>query len=136
MENISRHVSWKEATYSATAVSNNIENVPNSQELEAMKLVATKCFEPLREWYGKPIKINSFYRSSELNTKVGGSKTSSHVKGEAMDIDTDSISENKKLYDWCKKNLEFDQLIWEYGGKWIHISYRKNGNRKQIFSID
>lgn len=136
MDNISKHVSWKEATHSNTAVSNNIQNIPSTQELETMKLTATKCFEPLREWYGKPIKINSFYRCPELNKKVGGSATSSHVKGEAMDIDADSVTENKKIYNWCKENLEFDQLIWEYGGKWIHISYRKNGNRKQVFSID
>jgi len=135
MENISKNVSWKEATYSNTAVANKIQNIPSAKELETMKLTATKCFEPLREWYGKPIKINSFYRCPELNTKVGGSKTSEHVLGQAIDIDTDSVEENKKLFDWCKKNLQFNQLIWEYNGAWIHISYKESGNKNQILEI-
>ena len=100
-----------------------------------MRLVAEKCFEPLREWYGKPIKINSFFRSKELNAKVKGSKNSQHVIGQAIDIDTDSKEENIKLFNWCKDNLDFDQLINEYDYSWIHISYRSSANRKQILSI-
>ena len=135
MNNISRHVSYKEATHSETAIKHNITNVPTEKELVNMRLVAEKCFEPLREWYGKPIRVNSFFRSKELNIKVGGSKNSQHVIGQAMDISAGSKEENKKLFDWCKDNLDFDQLIWEYGGTWIHISYRSSGNRKQILSI-
>lgn len=135
MNNISKHISYKEATQSTTALKNNISNVPSEQELVNMRLVAEKCFEPLREWYGKPIKINSFYRCKELNTKVGGSKTSQHVIGQAIDIDTDSREENIKLFNWCKDNLQFDQLIWEYDGSWIHISYVNGKNRNQCFNI-
>jgi hypothetical protein len=100
-----------------------------------MKLVANKCFEPLREWYGKPIRINSFYRSQLLNTKVGGSATSQHCKGEAIDISGGDKVENKKLFDWCKENLDFDQLINEYDFTWVHISYKAKGNRKQILVV-
>jgi hypothetical protein len=135
MSNISSHISFKEATQSPTALRYNINNTPDEATLKRMSLIANKCFEPLREWYGKPIKINSFYRCPELNTKVGGSKTSEHVLGQAIDLDTDSVEENKKLFDWCKKNLQFNQLIWEYDGAWIHISYKESGNKNQILEI-
>lgn len=139
MEQISKHISFDEATKSITAIRRGIFNKPGEVELANMKLVAEKCFEPLREWYGKPITINSFYRSKALNTAVGGSTTSDHVKGMAIDLDTPSNAENKKLFDWLKDNAEFTQLIWEYGDKsgpdWVHISYDKNNLKKQILYI-
>ena len=100
-----------------------------------MQTVAELCFEPLREWYGHPIKINSFFRSEELNKAVGGSASSQHCKGEAIDMSAGSKSENKKLYDWCKANLIFDQLINEYDYSWVHISFRKGQNRNQTITI-
>jgi uncharacterized protein YcbK (DUF882 family) len=135
MENVSKHITLDEATNSNTAIRNGINNSPDSVTFERMKLVANKCFEPLREWYGKPIKINSFYRSQLLNTKVGGSATSQHCKGEAIDISGGDKVENKKLFDWCKENLDFDQLINEYDFTWVHISYKAKGNRKQILVV-
>ena len=133
---ISKHISLKEATFSATAVRNNVTNQPTTEHLESMKLVANKCFEPLREWYAKPIKINSFYRGILLNKLVKGSLSSQHCKGEAIDMDAGSIEENKKLFEWCKANLEFDQLINEFNFSWVHISYtNKKPNRKQILVI-
>jgi zinc D-Ala-D-Ala carboxypeptidase len=135
MDKISKHITFKEATQSNTAIRFGIKNNPNSIELAAMKLVATELFEPLREWYGKPIKINSFFRCEELNKKVGGSKTSGHVLGNSIDIDAGSIEENKKLFNYIKDNLMFDQLINEYNFSWVHISYKKNANRKQILII-
>ena len=133
---ISKHISLKEATFSATATRLAIDNIPTSEHLECMKLVAEKCFEPLREWYCKPIRINSFYRGLNLNKAVKGSLSSQHCKGEAIDIDGGSIAENKKLFDWCKANLEFDQIINEYNFSWVHISYtEKKPNRKQILVI-
>jgi hypothetical protein len=89
----------------------------------------------LREWYGKPIRINSFYRSQLLNVKVGGSATSQHVKGEAIDISAGNKVENKKLFDWICANLDFDQCINEYDFQWVHISYKAKGNRKQILVV-
>lgn len=133
---ISKHITVKEATFSATAVRNNLSNIPTDEHLKAMKIVAEKCFEPLREWYGKPIKINSFYRGLLLNKAVKGSLSSQHCKGEAIDMDAGSIEENKKLFEFCKTNLDFDQLINEYNFSWVHISYtEKKPNRKQILVI-
>ena len=135
MEKISQHITLKEATFSQTAENLKINNTPSKKELEAMVLVAEKCFEPLRAWYGKPIRINSFYRNSALNKAVKGSATSQHLKGEAIDIDAGSRAENKKLFEWCRDNLTFDQLINEYNYSWVHISYSKTKNRKQILII-
>jgi zinc D-Ala-D-Ala carboxypeptidase len=132
---ISKHITIEEATYSAKAVANKISNVPNESQLEAMQLVAEKLFEPLRVWYGKPIKINSFFRNLEVNKLVGGSATSQHCKGEAIDISAGSKTENKKLFDYVCKNLHFDQCINEYNFTWVHISYKPKGNRKQILVI-
>ena len=72
---ISKHVSYKEGVYSNTAIRRGIDNDPNEEQLENMKLIANEVFEPLRVWVGGPIKINSFFRSPELNTAIGGSKT-------------------------------------------------------------
>ena len=93
-----------------------------------MRLIAENIFEPLRQWVGGPIKINSFYRCPELNTAIGGSKTSQHCKGQAMDIDdTFGVVANADMYYWIKNNLNFDQLIWEFGDddnpNWLHVSY-------------
>jgi uncharacterized protein YcbK (DUF882 family) len=133
---ISKHITINEATYSAKAIANKISNVPNESQLEAMQLVAEKLFEPLRVWYGKPIKINSFFRNLEVNKLVGGSSsTSQHCKGEAIDISAGSKTENKKLFDYVCKNLDFDQCINEYDFTWVHISYKSKGNRKQILVI-
>jgi hypothetical protein len=136
MENISKNITFKEATFSATAKRLGIKNEPTPEHLKAMKLVAEKCFEPLREWYGNPIKVNSFYRGKDLNKAVKGSATSQHCKGEAIDIDTGSVAENKKIHDWIRDNLEFDQLINEFGYQWCHVSFTsKRPNRKQCLVI-
>lgn len=135
MEKISEHISFEEATYSATAVKKKIKNIPDEASLYRMKIVAEECFEPVRKWYGKPIKVNSFYRCRALNTAVGGSASSQHITGQAIDIDAGSKVENKKLYDWMKANLIFDQLIWEKDGEWIHVSFCHKYNRNQAFAI-
>ena len=135
MENISEHITYNEATQSPTAIRFGIENTPTENQLFAMRIVASVCFEPLRKWYGKPIKINSFFRCTLLNQKVGGSSTSQHCKGEAIDISAGSKAENKKLFDWCKANLVFDQLINEYDYTWIHISFSQGQNRNMVLAI-
>ena len=134
---ISKHISYKEGVHSNTAIRRGIDNTPTDDQLYFMEIVAEEVFEPLREWVGGPIKINSFYRCPELNTAIGGSATSQHCKGQAMDIDdTFGKATNAEMYNWIKENLDFDQMIWEFGDDdnpaWVHISYvspEKNRNR-------
>jgi zinc D-Ala-D-Ala carboxypeptidase len=133
--NVSEHISLREATHSDKAEKLGLDNSPNAEQLNNMVLVATMCFEPLRLWYGKPIKINSFFRSEAVNKAVNGSPTSNHMKGHAIDIDAGSVSENKKLFDWCKENLIFDELFWENQGAWVHIAYKKEGNRNKVLNL-
>ena len=132
---ISEHISLEEAIQSPTALRMRINNTPNADILANMKLVAVNCFEPLRKWYGKPIKINSFYRCPQLNAAVKGAANSQHVKGQAIDMSAGSKEENKKLFDWCKENLIFDQLINEYDYTWVHISYSNLLNRQMAFNV-
>jgi zinc D-Ala-D-Ala carboxypeptidase len=137
MEKISNHISYKEATNSPTAIRRGISNTPNSAELANMKLLAEKIFEPLRTHFNEPIRINSFFRCTALNSAVGGSGTSQHRTGEAIDMDATGTTTNKMLFDYIKDNLEFDQLIWEYGTSeepdWVHVSFTDSReNRKQI----
>ena len=134
---ISKHVSYKEGVYSITATRRGIDNTPNDEQLTNMELVANEVFEPLRAYVGGPIKINSFFRCPELNTAIGGSSKSQHCKGQAMDIDdTFGKMSNAEMYHWIKENLDFDQMIWEFGDddnpNWVHISYvshKENRNR-------
>ena len=125
---ISKHISMKEAVYSNTAIRRGIDNTPGKYELQNMELLARKVFEPLREHVGKPIKINSFYRSIELNQAIGGSSKSQHCEGRAIDIDdTYGHMSNADMYAFIKENLDFDQMIWEFGTEenpnWVHVSY-------------
>lgn len=139
--NISQHITLEEATKSQEAVRRGIRNVPNQTQLANMRLVADKCFEPLRKHYKVPIGISSFFRSEPLNEAIGGSKNSQHCLGMAIDIDGDIFGRvsNAEIFHWLKDNVEFDQLIWEYGNdenpEWVHISYNPKGNRKQILRI-
>ena len=125
---ISKHISDREGVYSITATRRGIDNTPSEEHLENMKLLAEKIFEPLRKWVGGPIRINSFYRGTELNKAIGGSSKSQHCKGQAMDIDDNGCHKtNAEMYAWIKDNLNFDQMIWEFGDDknpdWVHISY-------------
>ena len=135
---ISKHISYKEGTYSQTALRRGLDNTPNEEQLKCMKEVAENLFEPLREWVGGPIKINSFFRGEPVNTAIGGSKYSQHMKGQAIDIDdTFRHKTNAEMYHYIKDNLDFDQLIWEFGDdnnpNWVHVSYvTHRENRKKL----
>ena len=134
---ISEHISYKEGVYSITATRLGVENIPNDEQLNNMELLAEKVFEPLREWVSGPIKVNSFFRGSELNRAIGGARKSQHMKGQAIDIDdTFGLATNAEMYHWIKENLDFDQLIWEFGDddnpNWLHVSYvSKEDNRNR-----
>ena len=128
MNKISKHISYKEGVYSTTAKRLGIDNTPDAYALQNMELLAEKVFEPLREYVNGPIAINSFYRSPELNQAIGGSSKSQHCEGRAIDIDdTYGYMSNKEMYEYIKNNLDFDQIIWEFGTDdnpdWVHISY-------------
>ena len=134
---ISEHISYKEGVYSRTAQRLDINNEPGSEQMKNMCLVAEEVFEPLRMWVGGPIKINSFFRSPELNKAIGGSTKSQHCHGQAIDLDdTFGRATNAEMYEFIKKHLDFDQMIWEFGDEdnpdWVHVSYvseDKNRNR-------
>ena len=130
-----KYFTFKEMIQSDTAKSKGIENIPDWDQIDALKSLIETILDPLREWYGKPIYVNSGYRCMALNEAVGGSKTSQHALGLAADIDTHNREENKKLFDYIKDNLEFDQLIDEKDLEWVHVSYSKNNNRKQVLYL-
>ena len=135
---ISKHISYKEATHSATALRRGLDNTPNDEQLKCMEEVAENLFEPLREWVGGPIKVNSFFRGEPVNTAIGGSTRSQHMKGQAIDIDdTFGHKTNAEMYHYIKDNLDFDQLIWEFGDdknpNWVHMSWVSHRpNRKKL----
>ena len=135
---ISKHISYHEGTYSRTGERRDLDNTPNKEQLKCMKEVANNLFEPLREWVGGGIKINSFFRGEPVNTAIGGSTRSQHMKGQAIDIDdTFGHKTNAEMYHYIKDNLDFDQLIWEFGNdenpNWVHISWVSHRpNRKKL----
>jgi len=125
---ISKHISYKEGVYSRTAMRRGIKNNPNAEQMENMVAIAEEVFEPLRVWVGGPIKINSFFRSPELNKAIGGSTKSQHCHGQAIDLDdTFGRATNAEMFEFIKKYLDFDQIIWEFGDDenpdWVHVSY-------------
>ena len=136
---LSKHFELAEFTRSNTAKRAGISNTPTEAHQANMVLLCEKVLEPIREHFGRAIFLSSGYRSAALNkiTK-GASTTSQHCSGEAVDIDMDGTEvTNKQIFDYIKANLEFDQLIWEFGTDanpdWVHVSYESTGKqRKQI----
>ena len=133
---LSAHLDLSEVIRSESAKRNGISNMPIPQHIENFKLLAEKVFEPVRVHFGVPIHISSGYRSIELNKCIGGSLTSQHCTGEAIDIDMDGSPSgvtNKMVFDYIKDNLVYDQIINEFDYSWVHVSYAANGkNRKQV----
>jgi hypothetical protein len=136
---ISPHVTLAELTQSQTATRLKIDNTPPPAVVANLKLVCQKVFEPTRTHFGKPIRISSGYRSPKLNKEIGGAKNSQHTKGEALDLQGMEGLKNSQIFNYIKNNLDYDQLIWEYGTAtepaWVHVSFRKTGNRKQILTV-
>lgn len=126
-----------EVMKSATAIKHGIANEPSSEHLTNLKAVATNIFQPCRDYFGKPLAVTSGYRSPKLNELIGGSKRSQHSKGEALDLDAQVYGgfTNAELFHYIKDNLDFDQLIWEFGTDeepdWIHCSYTTE-NRREV----
>ncbi len=135
---VSKNISYKEATYSDTAKRLGVDNTPNAEQFSNMIYVGENIFQPVREHFGVPIYISSFFRSEGLNKAIKGSSSSTHIKGEAIDLDADVCGRvtNGALFHYIKDTLDFDQLIWEFGDdnnpSWVHVSLSKTNNRNQI----
>lgn len=126
-----KHFTMSEMTRTNTG----LQNLATPNEQENIRKLVENVLDPLRELYGKPIKINSGYRSPMVNARVNGAKNSDHVKGMAADITGGSKAENKILFDLIRKNFNFRQLINEHDFSWVHVSYNENDNKKQILEI-
>jgi zinc D-Ala-D-Ala carboxypeptidase len=135
---LSRNLSLAEATKSITAKRLGIDNTPDEWVTENLRQIAVNVFQPIRDALGCPIHVSSGYRSADLNTAIGGSRRSQHVEGRALDLDADVFRgcTNSEIFNYVRENLEFDQLIWEFGDEdnpdWVHVSFVYDGiNRKR-----
>lgn len=131
-----KYFTIEEMTKSSTATAKHIDNTPNQTAIDNLTKLIEIVLDPLREWYGKPIRVNSGYRCKVLNKAVGSkAKNSQHLYGEATDITAGSKVENEKLFNYIKDNLPFDQLINESDFSWVHVSYREGRLRKQVLAL-
>ncbi len=136
---LTKNLSLQEMLKSRTATRLGLSNSPNEEHVKNMQALAENIFQPLRDYFGVPLHISSGYRSEALNKAIGGSKSSQHCKGEAMDIDRDGYSQpdNAQIFEYIKNNLDFDQMIWEFGTQknpeWVHVSHKRDGkNRAEL----
>ena len=121
-----------------------INNIANTLQWMNMEKLIDNVLDPVRSRFGKPIYVNSGFRSATLNATIGGAKNSQHMEGKAADITAGNPKENKKLWDLIKRMLnsgeiEVDQLINEKPimdePSWIHVSYNEDNNREQVFTL-
>jgi zinc D-Ala-D-Ala carboxypeptidase len=137
--NLTKNFTLEEMTKSETALRHDLENTPGEQEISSMKLLAEKVLQPVRDHFGKGVKVNSGFRNQDVNQKVGGSRNSDHTRGQACDIEIPGIP-NAELAEWIKDNLEFNQLILEFytpgvpDSGWVHVSYIPEDNKKQVLT--
>lgn len=128
-----KYFTIKELTRSETATRMKIDNTPSAVVVKNLTTLVDKVLDPLRELYGKPIYITSGYRCPRLNRAVGGVVNSQHLTGQAADINQGSHEENRRIFTFIEEYCDFDQLLWENGGAWVHVSYRADGkNRHQV----
>lgn len=133
---MAKYFTLGELCKSDVAVEKRIENTPDNTTIERIQALMDECLDKVREMWGKPIGVNSGYRSYVLNKAVGGAKNSQHLRGEAADITTGSKENNRKLFDLIvASDIPFDQLIDESDYRWLHISYCKDYNRKQVLHL-
>jgi hypothetical protein len=136
-ELVTKNFYFDEFTYSPTAVAKKIPNDPNVEQTKNLKHLIRTIVQPIKDHFNKTVKVNSGYRSAAVNAAVGGSKTSQHMVGEAVDIEVEGVP-NKDLAEWIDKNLNYDQLILEFyspmkgvNSGWVHVSLKRTGtNRK------
>ena len=133
---LSKNLTLSECTRSQTAKRLGLKNQPDDPQITNLKLIAEHVFQPLRDHFGVPIYVSSGYRSPKLNTAIGGSRTSQHCSGRALDLDADVFGKvtNAEIFHYIKDCLDFDQLIWEFGDDtnpdWVHVSYKSPAENK------
>ena len=136
---LTQNFSLEELTKSETALRFGMDNTPNDEQLANMVALCECVLQPIRDHFGKGVKVNSGFRDPEVNAKVGGSKTSDHCKGMAADIEIPGVA-NAELAQWIVDNLEFRQVILEFytpgipDSGWVHVSYNPGDNKKQVLT--
>ena len=130
-----KYFTIKELSHSDTALAKGIDNFPTAEAISNLTKLVDNVLDPLREKYGKQIRVSSGYRSAILNRSVNGATSSQHRLGEAADITVGSKEENRKLFEIIKSELPFDQLIDEKDFSWVHVSFREGRNRKQVLKL-
>ena len=131
-----KYFTIEELCRSTTADRKGIDNRCGCDIEANLTALVDNVLDPLREWYGKLIVVNSGYRCPALNKAVGGTTTSQHMSGQGADIDTGDRQQNKLLFEYIRKNLPYDQLIEESNFAWVHVSYRADGrNRNQVLKL-
>ena len=128
-----KYFTIKELSHSDTALAKGNDNFPTAEAISNLTKLVDNVLDPLREKYGKPIRVSSGYRSAILNRSVNGATSSQHRLGEAADITVGE--ENRKLFEIIKSELPFDQLIDEKDFSWVHVSFREGRNRKQVLKL-
>ena len=137
--NLTKNFTLAEMVKSETALRHDMDNTPGEAEIANLKQLAEKVLQPVRDAYGKGVKVNSGYRHPEVNAKVGGSKTSDHCKGQAADIEIPGVA-NADLAKWITENLDFTQVILEFytpgipDSGWVHVSYDQQNLKKQVLT--
>jgi hypothetical protein len=139
--NLSKSFTLNELTKSQEALRLGIDNTPNDEHIENLKILCEKILQPLRDFYGMPLSVSSSYRSAELCKAIGSSSTSQHTRGEAADFEIFGVA-NKTLAEFIVANLDFDQCILEFWNEnepnsgWVHCSFSKKYNRKQYLKAE
>ena len=137
--NLTKNFTLEELTKSETALRHNMDNSPGQAEVDSLLALAENVLQPVRDHFARGVKCNSGYRSLEVNQKVGGSRNSDHIRGQAADIEIPGIP-NAELAEWIKDNLEYNQLILEFytpgvpDSGWVHVSYIPEANQNQVLT--
>ena len=129
---LTAHFTLAEMTVSQTAARQGIDNTPGEREIAALTMLCTEVLEPVRAHFDRPVIVSSGYRSATLNRAIGGSSSSQHCKGEAADFTVPGVGV-LDLAQWMHRNLQYDQLIYEFG-RWVHVSYRAGALRNMELS--
>lgn len=136
--NIGKYLKLSDLTFSQTASNHGVENSPSPTQVDALTNVVKFVYDPLCDHLGG-VHVNSGFRSVAVNKLIGGSATSQHCKGEALDLSFNgvkTVNTNSTIFYYILHNLEFDQLIWEFGTskepQWVHVSYSTKFNRKEV----